>query len=371
MRGLWLCSVLCVALLTATPAGAWVRGTVEPFAILPAFSPHDGACPNGKASCVSDVEGVAVAPDGTIYAPSFGVNKDGALTGNGEVFVISPTGKVLRHFPVPGSSPHLIGGIFQPSSQQLLIPDLELGVVWQVDPTGASSVFMKAPTVTTAPGLNAMAFDKAGNVYVSDSFQGAIWMTGPNGGTPTAWYAPFNKGQSNLLLPTANKGQLLVPPFGANGITFNNKGTALFVNNTAYHSIIKIPVNPDGSAGTATTFTTGINAPDGVALDRNDNLWVLANQGDEVVVVDPTGKVIQKLGDFDGIAANGSINGLLFPASDTFSPDGQFLYVTNLALYLPYAGVASIAVDSGWTLQVKHFNVARIAVCGISPAIVC
>jgi hypothetical protein len=136
----------------------------------------------------------------------------------------------------------------------------------------------------------------------------------------------------------------------------------MFVNNTAYHSIIEIPVDKSGNPGTPETFTTGINAPDGIAIDASDNLWVLANQGDEVVVVDPDGKVIAKKGGFDGIDANGTIDGLLFPASNTFSPDGRCVYITNLALYLPFAGVPSIAVDSGWTLQVEHYNVARVRI---------
>jgi len=345
-------------LAVAAPARAWDRGTVDTFAVLPAFAPKNGNCPKPAPRCVSDVEGVAVAPDGTIYAPSFGFNKDGALTGNGELFVISPSGRVIAHFPVDGSSPHLIGGIFQPSANRVLIPDLALGVVWRVDPrTRVTTKFLTAPAVTaTGPGLNAMAFDAKGNAYVSDSFQGAIWKTGPSGGRARAWV------MSPLLLPTPGSGQLLVPPFGANGITFNNEGTAMFVNNTAYHSIIKIPVGKSGRAGTPETFTTGINAPDGIAIDASDNLWVLANQGDEVVVVDPDGKVIAKKGDFDGLGADGTINGLLFPASNTFSPDGRFMYVTNLALYLPYAGVPSIAVDSGWTLKVEHYNVARIPI---------
>jgi sugar lactone lactonase YvrE len=132
--------------------------------------------------------------------------------------------------------------------------------------------------------------------------------------------------------------------------------------NTAYHSIVKIPVKSDRSAGTGVTFTTGLNAPDGLAVDANDNLWVAANQGDEIVVVDPNGMVVAKKGDFGGITDDGSIRGLLFPASVAFSPDRRRLYVTNLALYLPFAGVPSIAVDSGWTLQVKHYNIAVIDV---------
>jgi hypothetical protein len=35
-------------------------------------------------------------------------------------------------------------------------------------------------------------------------------------------------GTSPLLLTNANTGEVLIPPFGANGIEFNNKGTARF-----------------------------------------------------------------------------------------------------------------------------------------------
>jgi sugar lactone lactonase YvrE len=245
----------------------------------------------------------------------------------------------------------------------VLIADLGKGVVWKVDPKAqTTSMFMQAPTIIAgkSPGLNALTFDKSGNVYVSDSFQGVIWKIGAGGGTPTAWYSPTNPGQNDLLLPDANAGEILIPPFGANGIEFNNEGTALFAMNTAYHSIVQIPVKSDGSAGTGVTFTTGVNAPDGLAVDANDNLWVAANQGDEIVVVDPNGMVVAKKGDFEGITDDGSIRGLLFPASVAFSADKRRLYVTNLALYLPFAGVPAIAVDSGWTLQVKHYNIAVI-----------
>lgn len=344
------------------PALAWERGTVENFATIPVFAPDGGACPNGAARCTSDIEGVAVGPDGAVYSASFGFNSAGALTGYGQFFVFAPDGSLRDSFPVVGSSPHLIGGIVQ-NARSVLFADLGLGVVWKIDPVSHQTTqFTAVPTVTTAPGLNALAIDRAGNVYVSDSFQGAIWKTGPDGGKPVAWYAPFNPGQGNLLLPTPNTGELLVPPFGANGIAFNNEGTVLYVLNTAYHSIVQIAVNPDGSAGKATTLTTGLNAPDGLAIDASDNLWVLANQEDEVVVVNPAGQVIAKRGDFDGLTPDGAIRGLLFPASPAFSPDGRTLYITNLALYLPYAGVPAIAVDSGWTLHVKRYNIARIAV---------
>jgi sugar lactone lactonase YvrE len=115
---------------------------------------------------------------------------------------------------------------------------------------------------------------------VSDSFNGAIWKAPPNGGGYKVW-SPG---------PLLGPGMGLTPPFGANGVEFNNERAILFVADTAYHQIIQIPVNPDGSAGTASVFTTGINAPDGIMIDRDDNIWICSNQEDEIVVVDKKGK---------------------------------------------------------------------------------
>jgi len=329
---------LALGVLSTAPAGAFDRGEVDVLAVLPDVTPGQP----------SSVEGLTVGPDGNIYTPTFGFNTKGALTGNAALFVIAPNGKLVRQVAIANSSPHMLGLGFNPVNGFLLILDFGAGKVLHVDPvSGASSVFM-TPTVPGA-GLNALTFDKLGNVYVSDSFNGIIWKTGPNGGTPTIW------SNSPLLGP----GTGLTPPFGANGIEFNNAGTLMYVANTAFHQIIQIKVNPDGSAGPASVFITGINAPDGIAIDKNDNLWICANQEDDIIVLDNTGKVIAKLGDFNGIDNKGVVRGLLFPASPAFSKDGKTLYVSNLTLFLPFAG-ALAAVDSPWTLEVKRYSVAKL-----------
>src|SRR5215467_3114099 len=329
---------VALGVLTAAPAGAWDRGDVDVLAVLPDVAPGQP----------SSVEGLTVGPDGNIYVPSFGFNTKGSLSGNAALFVIRPDGTLVRKVTIANSSPHMLGLRFNPVNGFLLILDFGAGKVLHVDPvSGASSVFM-TPTMGGA-GLNALTFDKLGNVYVSDSFNGIIWKTGPNGGTPTIW------SNSSLLGP----GTGLTPPFGANGIEFNNAGTLMYVANTAFHQIIQIKVNPDGSAGPASVFITGINAPDGIAIDKNDNLWICANQEDDIIVLDNTGKVIAKLGDFNGIDNKGVVRGLLFPASPAFSKDGKTLYVSNLTLFLPFAG-ALAAVDSPWTLEVKRYSVAKL-----------
>jgi sugar lactone lactonase YvrE len=331
-RPRWAALICAGVLLAATlPAAAWDRGKAEIFAVLP-----DGA---------TGPEGITVGSDGNVYVTTFGFNRAGPVGGAGKLYVFDDDGRLLRQVSVSGTSSHLLGIAFHPTTHALLVIDFGNATVRSVDPqTGSSSVFMPPPSAGN--GLNALTFDASGNVYVSDSFQGTIWKTGPGGGPATAWV-------THPLLTTTG-----VPPFGANGLAFNRTGNTLFVANTGNDQIVKIPVVA-GIPGTPEVFVNSINGADGLVIDRDANIWVAANQSDEIVVVDPTGKAIAKLGDFDGVSRQGVPRGLLFPASPAFSRDRQWLYVSNLALDLRHFGLAQ-SVDSQWTAQVKRYTVLKI-----------
>jgi DNA-binding beta-propeller fold protein YncE len=322
----------CFALIPLD-AAAWDRSGVERFATLPAGAPHP--------------EGITADRNGDIYVPGFAPT---APSGPGKLFVFNEDGDLLRALNISGSSPALLGLAFHPTNRlpngrrQLLVIDFGAGKVLSVDPmTGSSSVFMTAPVVNANPGLNALTFDSAGNVYVSDSFQGVIWKTGPAGGAVTAW-------KNDPLLRTTG-----FPPFGANGLQFNSDESALFVANTGDDTVIKI-ASSAGVAGKAAVFIESINGADGLMLDEDENVWVCANQADEIVVTDKTGKVIAKIGDFNGIR-DGSPVGLLFPASLVRS--GDWIYITNLSLDTTSIGLPP-AVDSQWAAQVKRHTISRI-----------
>jgi sugar lactone lactonase YvrE len=329
-----LCAGVVAFLSQPNSAAAFDRNQAQLFAVLPAGSTLP--------------EGLTVAPNGDVYVATF----DGSKT----IVVFNDNGKLLRTLTVHAASGGgFLGIAFHPQTGALLVIDFGAGTVLNVDKnTGASSVFMTVPTgPAPASGLNALEFDKAGNVYVSDSFGGVIWRTGPHGGAVTQWVA-------SDLLKTAGD-----PPFGANGMGFSKAQNIMFVANTGNDTIVQIPVtssNGNATAGTPAVFTNSINGADGLILDDQDNLWVCANQGDEIVVVDKTGKVIAKLGDFEGLVDGGTPKGLLFPASPGFSRDGKTVYVTNLALDLRVGtgNPANIAVDSAWAAKVKHWTVSKI-----------
>jgi len=119
-------------------------------------------------------------------------------------------------------------------------------------------------------GLNDLTFDKAGNVYVSDSFRGVIWKTGPAGGEGAVWI-------DDPLLRTTG-----IPPFGANGLRFDKAEANLFVANTGNDTVVSVPVEHDGKPGVPSVFTNSINGADGLIIDDHGNLWVAANQADEI-----------------------------------------------------------------------------------------
>ena len=320
-------ALVAAMLVGATaPAAAWDRNNAEAFAVLPA-----GA---------GGPEGLTVGTDGALYVTTQG----GAAGSPGRLTVFEASGRLLRDVPVQGGSPSLLGLAFNPVTRELLVADAGAGVVRRVDPlNGASSVFM---TTTGGGALNGLAFDGAGNTYVTDSRQGIVWVAGPEGGAGRVW------AQDPLLTTTG------VPRAGANGIGFNRDGSAAFVANTGDDTIIRIPVE-GAAAGQPAVFVNSVNGADGLVLDGADNIWAAANQSDEIVVIDPTGKAIAKLGDFNGIR-DGRVQGLLFPATPAFSVDGQFVYVTNFAQDLRRGGGVQ-SVVSQYAAQVTQYTVARIS----------
>lgn len=208
---------------------------------------------------------------------------------------------------------------------------------------------------------NALTFDRKGNLFVSDSFQGAIFRIADP--SDSANICPST---SDCVRVIAHDGRLATagfPAFGANGIAFNGyNDSVLFVANTGDDRILRLdlseldlsdPLDILG-AGDITVFAESINGADGIAFDYHGNLWVAANQADQVVMVNRNGRVDAELGEFLGINKNGAARGLSFPASIVIV--GHNIFVTNLALPLtPTAG-------DEWEEKVSTYTVSRIRI---------
>ncbi len=193
---------------------------------------------------------------------------------------------------------------------------------------------------------NALAFDSHGNLYVSDSFQGAIFnIDNPNACVPNCIAHTW---AHDPLLATAG-----FPPFGANGLAFNEHDAALFIANTGDDRILKV----DPVTKVVSVFAESINGADGLVFDRLGRLWVAANQNDEVVALNANGRPVVRLGSFEGIGRDGAPRGLLFPASPVIVGDEMF--ITNLAIPLTDAKGDEPEED------VTRWTVSRIKLPGL------
>jgi hypothetical protein len=188
------------------------------------------------------------------------------------------------------------------------------------------------------PAPNGTVFDREGNLYVSDSFQGAIYRI--DNATQCRPCEVQVVSRDPLLGTT---GPL---PFGANGMALDADQKVLFVNNAGDGRVLRM----DLASGKATVLADGLLGADGLIM-HDGLLWVSANQIDTVVAIDLQGRVRALAGRFDGIGVDGSPQGLLFPASSVVS--GERMVVANLALPLtPQKG-------DEWEESVSRWNLVQ------------
>ncbi|MET0349493.1 MAG: hypothetical protein ABW067_06880 [Rhizobacter sp.] len=188
------------------------------------------------------------------------------------------------------------------------------------------------------PAVNGMVFDGAGNLYVSDSFQGAVLRIDDATRCRPCAVQVVSR---DPLLGTAN-----ALPFGANGLAFGDGERTLYITNAGDGRLLRLPL----PSGPVSIVAESLPGADGL-LAHDGLLWVAANQADVVVGVDPRGRTRVRAGEFTGIGADGAPRGLLFPASTAVS--GPWMVVTNLALPL------TPAEGDEWEESVTRWNLVR------------
>ena len=171
--------------------------------------------------------------------------------------------------------------------------------------------------------LNDLAFDKEGNLYVTDTFQATIWRIPPGGGVPQPWF-------TNSAIDGV---------FGPNGIRFSADGSKMYFSVTidamGGGAIYTLPVKANPLPADLKTFhvytpgANGIPAPDGIAFGKSGKLYVCLAGSSEISVLDAGGVELTR---YRGPAkTNGGSLPWANPANIAFDDEGRRLIVTNHA----------------------------------------
>jgi sugar lactone lactonase YvrE len=276
-------------------------------------------------------EGIAIDKTGNIYVslgPPFFVGG-----GLGEIWKISPDGAETRlvEFNFPGVSGPAGLAVDAPGNVYFAYPalDPDTNGVYQLSGNG---VLVRLPGTEDMIVPNGLAFDKHGNLYVSDSIMGAIWRI-PRGADAAAeiWF-------QHEWLGGCGEDE----PMGANGIAFW-KGS-FYVANTAQGMLVRIPILSDGSPGEPVIVAgepegggndcvpvfDELYGMDGIALDVHGNIYALLVMQHKLLRIDPNDGTFTTLLD--------EADGLWNPASIAFGTgkgDRQSVFFTNYAVLPP------------------------------------
>jgi sugar lactone lactonase YvrE len=245
-------------------------------------------------------------------------------------------------FVVPAVGNCDLGGIAFNEIGDLFVADAAAATIYTFNPS-ANNPPNAAIFASGVPGANSIAFDKKGNLWVSDGVtaQGRVWkITGPEANCTST--PAINCEEVFRIQPMANEvnlvngvggvgrdvrwlpqGTITVTPTSrsaantlgstalvANGLAFDKDGDRLFIADTARGAIWKATFDRGGQlrskTGCDTTFTPNtlcldnvfvahpyLAGADGIALDRDGNIWVVAVERQAIVVVTKHGKVIE------------------------------------------------------------------------------
>ena len=292
-RGMGLTAwvVACSAfVLAASAQGASLAAGNVQVSVLSAFpagaGPSSAAATNaGDVAVPAAGKIVSVGPDGqqktfaaALPAGAFGIGPIGLAYGSGHaLYAALPA----AFGPPPSGTPG----------------------IWRISANGKD-----ASAVPGSEGMVAadgMGYDAAtGYLYVTDIFGGAIWRVPPDGSSAQLW----TSGGTNPILGEPDGVKVF------DGAVYASSGDR----------ILRIPINADGSAGTATVWAQvpGAFFDDMVLDDRTGDVYVSRLDTDELLQITPAGVVTT-------IASNA--DGLLGAANMTLIHVGQrtIIYLAN------------------------------------------
>jgi hypothetical protein len=194
------------------------------------------------------------------------------------------------------------------------------------------------PFLSELMNATGIAFDRAGQMYVSSRYDGTVYKVAPNGtmasyaeGMGIATGIAFDKDEnlyvgdrSGTVFKIARDRQIYVfatiePSISAYHLAFANDGTLYLTGPTTSSFDSVYAIDPQGHV---TTFYRGLGRPQGLALDVEGNLYVAASLGGKRGIVKLTPQKEASL------ACSG--HGLVGLA---FAPGGAAVLATTSAVY--------------------------------------
>jgi gluconolactonase len=228
-------------------------------------------------------EGVAVGPDGTLYAGGEA----------GQVYRIGPDGSVDELATTGG----FVYGLALDAHSNVYACDFGNAAVLRIDPDGAITTHSNGTPDRPMRVPNFAAFDDEGNLYVTDSGgwaddDGLVYRVSPGGAT-RVWSDAATRFPNGCCLTAA--------------------GDALLVVESHGRAVVRIPLEDDGRAGRPEALVDlGGSQPDGIALAEDGTMLVGCYRPDRIYEIALDGRVAVFAEDPDGVVLNQPANVAFF-----------------------------------------------------------
>jgi sugar lactone lactonase YvrE len=308
--------------LSVTPDAIFAQTLGDSRVVAPVPSPGypEGIAVRGNRFYVSGPAAFG-QPLGSAYVRAYDI-KTGAFEANYPITITNPSA---------GMSAASCAA-FGPDGK-LYVVEPFVGVIrMNLTPGNTQSVY--AAFTPAGPSLlNDLAFDNAGNLYVTDSFAATIYRIPPGGGAPSVWFTDPRLAGDPMV------------PFGVNGIRMDKNYQKVYVSVTAQIGtldgvIYRLPLaNP--TAANLEEFHRypfpPLAGPDGIAFGKSGKLYVALAGTSQISVLRTNGTEEAR---YSGPADNpgGSPDPMPWanPANIAFDKHTGSLLVTNHASLVPF-----------------------------------
>lgn len=233
----------------------------------------------------------------------------------------SGTITVLATLPAPPTGSATASGIVRTADGTLYV-NYNAGAnsgIYRIPAGGGTPVLVVAmPEVKV---LNGLAIDASRDtLYATDSSSGTVWKVSLRTRVASLWT------QGGDFQP----GSTSTSSLGANGVKVHNG--AVWVTNTGNGTLLRVPINKDGTAGTDTVKATGLSGIDDFTFTgRGDQVLAAQNGTNQASIVSSDGMVQTVLTAADGIENPTSV---AVKGSTVYVASGAYLTHTDPNLLL-------------------------------------